>query len=124
MDETNEKRVERQTPVEFFRQISDPQKIDIIRQIAESMKPESLQELINVIGRQQANAGGEVTLNISVAPEGVRMDFGKALAWFIMPKEHAVQLALLLLQASGAELQKAAAASSSPGEPPIDIKPM
>lgn len=128
MDESNEKpqqqvKSQQQTPVEFFRQISDPQKIDIIRQIAESMAPASLQEVINIIGRQQANAGGEVTLNVSaVPPAGVRLDFGKALAWFIMPKDHAVQLALMLLQASGAAVQKAAGASGD-GTAPIDIEP-
>lgn len=115
-----------QTPVEFFRSISDPQKLQIIRQMVESMEPAFKQEVINTIAGSQAQDGGEVTMQVSVKDQYVRLDFGKALAWFIMPKQHAMQLAMMLLQAAGAQVQHQAtpgAGTNGPQPPPIDIEP-
>lgn len=86
------------------------------------MEPSALQEIINVIGAKHSAAGGEVTINISCDGQTVRMDFGKALAWLTMPKAHAVQLAIQLLQAGGAKIQPPASPGAAANDV-IDIKP-
>lgn len=121
--EENEKQ---QTPSigEFFRSLTDPQKLEFIAQMFAGVSPDFLQTVINNIARDQAKAGGEVQLSISSDAKHVRLDFGRALAWFILTKEHAVQLGMLLLQHAGAEINKQQPPSGSPGElPPIDITP-
>lgn len=108
---------------QFFLDMTDNQKLDFIVQLSSVMAPEFRQVAINELARDQAQAGGEVTLNVSSDDKSVRIDFGKALAWFIMPKEHAMRFGMLLMQHAGATLERREP-GSSPDEPPIDIKPM
>ena len=118
-----EKTSQPQPIAEFFQTISDPQKLQIISQMINAMAPEFKQVVINELARQQAQAGGEVTINITSDAQHVRVNFGKALAWFIMPKAHALQIGQLLMQHAGATLERI----QPPGgdqSPPINIKPM
>lgn len=105
----DEKNVQPLSTAEFFRSISDLQKVELIREIIQTMDSDFRQHVINTIAGQQAAAGGEVVdFFISSDEQHVRMDFGKALAWFVIPKPHAIQLAMLLLQHGGAQIAKAA----------------
>lgn len=106
---------------EFFRSISDQQKIELLNAMIETMDPGIKQHVINQLAGQQAAAGGEVTLNISSNETMVRMDFGRALAWFVCPREHAIQIGMLLIQHGGGQVQKVDLGETPP---PIDVKPM
>lgn len=119
MNEQNDKEP---TLQQFFLDMTDLQKLDFIGQLAAVMSPEFRQTVINELARETAANGGEITINVSGDDKTVRIDFGKALAWCTMPKAHAVQLAMNLLQAAGAQVQPAAPPGNGP--PPIDVKPL
>lgn len=118
MPNENEKQQPQQMSAEtFFASLSDAQKLELINAMIATMHPDFRQHLINQLAGMNAAAGGEVQLNISSDDQNVRLDFGKALAWFIIPKAHALQLGQLLMQHAGAVLERIE-------KPPINVKPM
>jgi hypothetical protein len=93
------------TPAELFGNMTDPQRLEFIAEVIGMMAPEFKNEVI----RQLAgfNAGqGDVQLKISSNAEMVRMDFGKPLAWFVLPKAHALQLGVVLIEHAEGRLEK------------------
>lgn len=108
---------------EFFRSISDPQKLELLNAMLATMDPGYKQHIINQLAGQQAAAGGEVSLNISSNETSVRLDFGKALAWFVIPKEHAIQIGMLLIEHGGGQVVKSGELQQEQ-KPPINVKPM
>lgn len=118
--EENEKQ---QTPSigQFFQSLTDPQKLEFISQMLANVTSSFRQAVIKQIARDEAAAGGEVQLTISSDEKHVRLDFGRALAWFILTKEHAIQLGMLLLEHAGAKIDKPTAPSGNGNT--IDITP-
>jgi lysozyme family protein len=92
------------TPSEFFFGLTDPQKFIILRDLIESMTPEFKAEVIRQLAEQ--NVTGETQVIVTSNEEFVRIDFGKPLAWFVIPKAHAMQLGVNLMTHAGAKLEQ------------------
>ena len=56
--------------------------------------------------RAQSSDGGKLDIRLSSNEYAVRLDFERNVGWIALPKEHAIQLALLLLEHAGARLEK------------------
>lgn len=103
--------------------MTDEQKLELVKNIVASMAPEFRQFVINELAAMQTH--GEVQLNVSSNDQGVRLDFGRALAWFFIPKAHALQLGALIMQHAGATLERRERIPGPPGNdgppPAIDV---
>jgi hypothetical protein len=85
--------------------VTDTEKLETIVQMLSTMAPEFKAEVLKHLGL--ADLGGDLKLTISHSEDNqiIRLDFGKPTAWIGLPKDHAVQLAMLLLQHAGAKLE-------------------
>ena len=87
--------------------------VELTKQVSADMRAEVLQQL-NVIGETGDYPNGKLDdtdegalkLCVSNSPHLVRIDFGKAVSWIALPKAHAQQLAIMLLEHSGAHLER------------------
>lgn len=104
---------------EQFVQMTDPQKVELAVSIISTLDFAYKQVVINEIAKQQGP--GPVQLTINNDDKNVRLGFDRALAYFIIPKDHAVKLAMLLLQHAGAQVQQVG--NAPPPSNVIDIKP-
>ena len=99
------------------REMTDQEKLETIIQTISTMAPEFKAEVLKHLGlgatgnypngKLDPTDQGELRLMISHSADGqiIRLDFGKPAAWIGLPKEHAVQLAVLLLEHAGAKLE-------------------
>lgn len=97
--------------------MTDPEKLEIIVEMVSTMAPEFKAEVLKHLGlgntgkypdgKLDPSDEGELRLMISHSEDNqiIRLDFGKPTAWIGLPKDHAVQLAVLLLQHAGAKLE-------------------
>ena len=108
------------TPKELFASMTDAQRIEFVAALIEMMKPEFKDSVLKELepklgatgkfpdGKMDPTDEGELKLMISHSADNkiIRLDFGKPTAWIGLPKEHAVQLAMLLLQHAGARFEQ------------------
>jgi len=92
------------TPKELFMSMSDPQKLEFIAGLIATMSPEFKDTVIAELGG--ALKDGDLDLRISSNEHAVRIDFARLVKWIALPKEHAIQLAMLLIEHSGAHLER------------------
>ena len=97
--------------------MTDTEKLETIVQMLSTMAPEFKAEVLKHLGlgatgnypngKLDPTDQGELRLMISHSADGqiIRLDFGKPTAWIGLPKEHAMQLAVLLLEHAGAKLE-------------------
>jgi hypothetical protein len=88
----------------FADNLNDEQKLGIIRELVKTMSPEFKNEVIKQLATD--NADGECQITVSSNAELVRIDFGKPLAWFAIPKANALQLGASLMEHAGAVIQR------------------
>lgn len=100
--------------------MDDVQKLEFLAEIIATMNPAFKQTVINELARGQSV--GEAEIKIYGDADTVHIKFDRALAFIRLPKAHAVQLAVQLLQAGGAQIQRSASPGADANDV-IDIKP-
>jgi len=56
-------------------------------------------------GTQPVDGGGKLDIRLSSNEHAVRLDFERNVGWIALPKEHAIRLALLILEHAGARIE-------------------
>ena len=92
------------TANEFFGNLTDAQKLELISTIVQSMSPEFRAEVLKELIRN-GNVH-EAELRVSSTEDLVRLDFGMPMAWFAIPKAHALRLGITLMEHAGAHVDQ------------------
>lgn len=99
--------------------MTDAEKLDEIKRLLESLAPESqgalAEAFLEGIIIPGVDTPTKLNLTIRSNEEGVRIDFGKKIAWIGLPKSEAIQFASLILEHCGAVVERLAV-DSGPGE--------
>lgn len=102
---------------EFCQTLSDEQKLEMVCMIIDKLTPESKNAILQQLAKEQPQ--GDTQLNVTSNDKLVRLEFGRALAWFVMPRAHAIQLGILLMTHGGANVSQIPNPTQSrvPGKP-------
>jgi hypothetical protein len=88
---------------ESWAKFTDVEKLEYICDLIKTLQPEFKAVVIKVLAEQ--NTAGETQVIVTSNEQLVRMDFGRPLAWFAIPKAHAMQLGITLMTHAGAQLE-------------------
>lgn len=88
----------------FFAHLADEQKLMIVCKLIDLISPEMKSAVLMQLAREQPQ--GHTEINVSSDEKFVRIDFGRTLAWFVLPKKHALVLGGLIMEHAGATLQQ------------------
>lgn len=89
---------------QFYSTMPDEDKLKFVVAIVRSMSPEYKQLVIHEIAG--SGAAEETQVQVSSSENMVKIEFGHAMKWFVLPKEHALQLGASLMQHAGAVIQR------------------
>lgn len=92
------------TREEYFATLTAEQRLELVCSMIDLLTMEQRNAVLLQLAREQPQ--GETQLQVNSDANFVRLDFGRAVAWFALPKEHARQLGILLMQHSGATVQQ------------------
>jgi anti-sigma factor RsiW len=84
--------------------MTDDQKLQVIVEIAKTMSQEFKNRVVAELA--EVNAAGETQVTVSSNEQIVCVNFGRPLAWFAIPKAHALQLGVSLMEHAGARLEQ------------------
>lgn len=85
-------------------QMNDEQKLQLVIALIETMPLDFKNAVVQAISEN--NATGETQVTVESNEQFVKINFGRPLAWFVIPKEHALALGISLMQHSGAKLEQ------------------
>ena len=97
---------------EQFSPMTDEQRFGLVCELFKTLSPEFKDAVLKELLAE--NSTGETQLQVSSNDQVVKLDFGKPLAWFAIPKAHALQLGVLLMQHAGATLEQIQKPESRP----------
>lgn len=86
----------------FFAHLSEEQKLKATCAMIDMLTQDQKDAILMQLAREQPQ--GNTHLQVNSNEKFVRLDFGRTLAWFVLPKPHALQLGIILMQHAGANV--------------------
>lgn len=83
--------------------MTEEQRLGLVCELIKTLSQESKDKAIVELA---SNVTGETQVTVTSNDEIVCINFGRPLAWFAVPKAHALQLGVSLMEHAGARLEK------------------
>ena len=86
--------------------LDDVAKLELVRRLMGEMTPEFKQALRDELDGPLDPHGEKLEMQVSHNEYIVRIDLNRRVRWFALPYDHAIMLAMLLLEHAGAKLER------------------